>query len=54
MEDKKGRIEAEAEAFTFTYLDSDVVRTVPAEGIPQHLVNGLGNTVEYNVNHRRR
>jgi len=34
------------------YLDSDVVRTVPTESVPQHLVNGLGNAVEHNVNHR--
>ena len=36
------------------HLDSDVVRTVPTEGVPKHLVNCLRSAVDCNVDHRRR
>ena len=46
-------IEFQLQRALMAYLNPDIIRTIPTEGVPQHLVNGFGNAVERNVNHRR-
>lgn len=38
----------------YNYLNSNVVRMIPAEGVSQHLVDGFGDAVKNNVHNRRR